>query len=108
MNDLVVSKWWGLLKYRARSYMSEPLQKPWLQWPGSPGVFQKPDAFRKLCTLTFSSWSFFRPFKLWGMIAPLATITACLRGACFEVQVGLSCPLTDHLRSLIMAGNWAT
>lgn len=51
----------------------------------SLGAFQKLDAVRKLHTLALSSWSFFRPFKLWGMIASLATITMCLRGACFEV-----------------------
>lgn len=48
-------------------------------------MFQKPDAFRKLGALTLSSWRFFRPFKLWGMIASLAAITAYLRGAYFAV-----------------------
>lgn len=44
----------------------------------------------------------------WSMIALLDTITACLRGLVLKFQVGHSRPLTDHLRSRLMAGNRAT
>ena len=73
------------MKFKERSGLFEALQKPWLPQIGRPGVFQKPYAFRKLGALTPSSWKFFRPFKLRGMIASLAIITACPRGAYFAV-----------------------
>ena len=73
------------MKLKERAGLSEALHKPWLPQIGRPGVFQKPDAFRKLGALTLSSWRFFRPFKLWGMIASLAAITAYPRGAYFAV-----------------------